>query len=222
VAGVGSGLTLWLSSDQPEAIPAGRSTRVLVMAQSSPAPTFSPTPTATLIPTSTPTLVPTATPTSTPVPPSPTPTAVPPTETPVNTHTPPPLPTATHTPAPTLPPAFAFEVVEFNNFPTSHLNFDVYIAITDNNNKPVSGYRVLGRHSDGLEMDSEISVDRWTQNSGAKHYKAGNIKYEVFTSPGGLWTLQLVDESGQAIAPPVECPFDPANPNWYFVLYRRR
>lgn len=85
----------------------------------------------------------------------------------------------------------------------------------------MSGYRVIGRHSSGLQIESQVSANDWTVNSGAKHYKAGNIKYEAFNSPSGLWTLQLVDEAGQPVAPPVEFPFDAASPTWYFLLYRR-
>jgi len=227
LAGVGSGLTLWLSSGQAAGDDiAFHPTRVLALAETSSAPTFTPTPTATFIPTQTPTLLPTDTPTLSPVPPSPTATSVPPTNTPVSettpADTPPPQPAATDTPAPTPTPALAFDVLEFEKFPTSHLNFDVYIAVVDGGNNPLAGYRVLGQHSDGMQVDSEVSTDRWTENSGAKHYKAGNIKYEVLNSPGGVWVLQLVDEAGQPTAPPLEFPFDPANPTWYFVLYQRR
>jgi hypothetical protein len=123
-------------------------------------------------------------------------------------------------PSPT--PAFAFEVLEFEKFPTNHLNFDVYVAVTDGSNNPLAGYRMVGRHSDGMQLASDLSANRWTQNSGAMHYKAGNIKVEVFNSPGGVWALQLVDEAGQPVAPPLEFPFDPANPNWYFVLFRQQ
>jgi len=223
LAGVGSGLTLWLNSSQAAGDNiASHPTRVFALAASSPAPTFTPTPTATLIPTQTPTPLPTDTSTPTPVPSSPTGTPVPPTDTPVSTDTPPPPPPATDTPAPAPTPAFAFDVLEFEKFPTSHLNFDVYIAVVDDGNHPLAGYRVLGQHSGGMQMDSEGSADRWTENSGAKHYKAGNIKYEVFNSPGGVWTLQLVDQAGQPAAPPLEFPFDSASPTWYFVLYQRR
>lgn len=223
LAGVGSSLTLWLNSGQAASDGVtSRPTRILALAESSPAPTFTPTPTATLIPTQTPTLLPTDTSTPTPVPPSLTATFIPPTDTPVSTDTPPPPPTATDTPAPTPAPAFAFDVLEFEKFPTNHLNFDVYIAIVDGGNNPLAGYRVLGQHSSGMQVDSEVSADRWTQNSGAKHYKAGNIKFEVFNSPRGVWTLQLVDQAGQPTAPPLEFPFDPASPTWHFVLYQRR
>jgi hypothetical protein len=225
LAGVGSGITLWLNSGQAasEGV-TSRPTRIMALAESSPAPTFSPTPTVTLIPSGTPTPPPTDTSTPTSVPPSPTATHVLPTETPTSkatpTDTPPPQPTATDTPTPI--PSFAFEILEFEKFPTNHLNFDVYIAITDGSNNPLSGYRMIGQHGGGMQVDSEASASRWTQNSGAMHYKAGNIKFEVFNSPGGVWVLQLVDQAGQPVAPPLEFPFDPANPAWYFVLLQQR
>jgi hypothetical protein len=54
------------------------------------------------------------------------------------------------------------------------------------------------------------------------HYKAGNIKYEAFNSPAGVWTLQLVDPSGLPAAAPVEFPFDPNQPTWYFIVFERQ
>ena len=105
-------------------------------------------------------------------------------------------------------------------FPTNHLDFDVFIAITDADNKPLGGYQVLGQHSDGLQLDSEISANDWTVNSGAMHYKGGNIKYTMLNSPEGVWTLQLVDEARNPVAPAIEFSFDPSNPAWYFILYR--
>ncbi len=156
------------------------------------APTFTPTASPTTLPTatSTPTVTPTSPPTATPFP--------------------------TNTPALNYP----FVIAETAQFPTSHLNFDIYVAITDTDNRPLSGYRLLGRHSGGLQIESQVSAGDWTVNSGAKHYKAGNIKYEAPNSPTGVWTLQLVDEAGAPVAPPVEFPFDTANPTWYFLLYR--
>jgi hypothetical protein len=112
-------------------------------------------------------------------------------------------------------------VAEVEHFPTSHLNFDVYVAITDAHNKPLRGYRVLGQHSSGLQVESQVSANDWTVNSGAMHYKAGNIKYEVLNSPGGVWTLHLVNEAGQPVAPPLEISFDASSPTWHFVLYRQ-
>ena len=95
---------------------------------------------------------------------------------------------------------------ETSQFPTSHPNFDVYVAITNADNRPISGYRVLGTHSSGLQIDSQVSAGDWTVNSGAMHYKAGNIKYEAPNSPEGLWTLQLVDEANNPASRPAARP----------------
>jgi hypothetical protein len=210
---LGSGVTLWLALGQPEltATPTAtpRKLATLPSPTPSPIPTFTPIPTdtPTPLPTTTATLVPTLTPSATPTPAPPTATPLPPTATPTNTATP--------------EPSFPFIIQETQGFATSHLNFDVYVAITDEANKPLSGYWVLGRHSSGLQVDSQVSASDWTVNSGAKHYKAGNIKFEALNSPGGVWTLQLVDESGQPVAPMIDFQFDAASPSWYFILYRQ-
>ena len=188
-------------------------------AKATPSPPSTVAPTATPLPTNTPTpLVPSPTPA-----PSDTPTntpAPPPAATPLPTNTPAP-PTATPLPTDTPAPAFSFEAVEVDAFPTNHLDFDVYIAVTDANNIPLSGYKVLGVHSSGLRVESAPSAGDWTENSGAMYYKAGNIKYQAINSPGGTWQLQLVDGAGAAAAAPLEFSFDPADLKWYFVLYRQ-
>lgn len=223
---LGSGLTLWAAvdraSERPTATP--RFIRRAAVIQTAtpvanlPSPTSAPaatlSPTATLRPSPSPTLTPL--PSATPLPASATP--VPPTVTPLPTQSP---PTATAAPTDTPMPAYPFEVVETDRFPTNHFDFDVFVAITNNDNKPLGGYRVLGRHSSGLQWDSDVSANDWTVNSGAMHYKAGNVKYSMLKSPGGTWTLQLVDEAGQPVAPPVEFLFDLADPAWYFLLYKQ-
>jgi hypothetical protein len=215
---LGSGLTLWLAANRIEltATPTATPTRKLAALPSltpSPSPTFTPIPTATPtpVPTATATLVPTLTPSFTPTPLPATPTPPPP----------PPTPTPIPSDMPTPAPGFPFVVLETEGHETNHLNFDIYVAITDKNNKPLSGYRLLGRHSSGLQVDSQVSANDWTVNSGARQYKGGNLKYEVPNSPTGTWTLQLVDEAGQPAAPPIDFPFDTASPAWYFILYRR-
>jgi len=218
-----SGLTFWAalrgagSASAAQIQPTRRSfTPAQLPAPPTSTPTSSPTPvaTATLPPTETP--LPTATPPPPTETPSPAPTETrppvppPPTTTPLPTDTPPP-------PAPGYP----FIIKETASFPTSHLNFDVYVAITDKKNKPLRDYRVIGTHSSGLHYEGQGSAGDGTAISGAMHYKAGNIKVEVSNSPTGLWTLQLVDSDNQPVAPPVEFPFDTANPTWYFLLYVR-
>jgi hypothetical protein len=173
-------------------------------------PTSLPTATATLVLTPSPTPRPTDTPT-------PTATLVPPTPVPVPaTVTPPP----TDTPEPP-PPAFPFIIKETGTFPTNHLNFDIFIAVVDQKNKPLGGFRVTGTHSNGWQVESALTAGDWTENSGAMHYKGGNVKFTAPNSPTGLWTMQLVDEANTPVAPPVEFPFDENNPTWYFLLYER-
>lgn len=213
----GSGVTLWLALAQPEltATPTATPRKLAALPSPTstplPTPTFAltPTPTSTPLPTATATLVPTLTPSATTTP-------LPPTDTP-----PPPPPTATPLPTDTPAPSFPFVILETEGHETNHLNFDVYVAITDEDNKPLSGYRVLGRHSGGLQVDSQASAGDWTVNSGARQYKGGNLKYEAPNSPGGTWSLQLVDEAGQPVAPSIDFPFDANAPMWYFILYRR-
>lgn len=190
------------------------STAILPPPTNTPAPTATqtPSPSATASPTTTP-LPPTATAT-----PSATPTPLP-TETPLPANTP--LPTNTPTPAATPTPAHSFEIAESGQFPTSHPNFDVFVAVVDESNRPLSGYQVLGFHSGGMQVSSALSAGDWTENSGAMHYRAGNIKYQVLNSPDGTWTLQLADEAGTPVAPPLSLPFDTGSPSWYFVMYRK-
>lgn len=185
-------------------------------------PTITPLPTATPIvpatatptPTATPTVPPTATATPSPFP-SPTPLPPEPTRSASTSTSAPP----TATPAPAL--LFAFTVLESAQFETSHTDFDVFIAVTDQNNTPLAGYKVVGEHSAGLRVESALTAGAWTENSGAKHYKGGNLKFSVLNSPSGAWRLQLLDGDGNAVAPALDFGFDAANPHWYFVLYRR-
>jgi len=217
---VGTGIGAWLVIGQNEQAmvsePPPTRLRVTVATfTATPSPT--PIPTSTATPTVSPTPTPSPSPTLTPTtpPPTPTETPVPPTATPL----PPPSPTPL--PSPTPPPAFPFTTAETAQFPTNHPNFDVYIAVTDSNNRPLPGFIVKGTHSNGLQIESRPSANDWTANSGAMHYKAGNIKYEAPNSPTGVWTLQLVNETNQPVAPAVEFQFDAANPAWYFLIYRQ-
>lgn len=227
----GSGLVFWyVDSNAPIQSRATQPTRRSANLVELPSPpTFTATPTETPIPTLTPTRtteevpIPTQVPTNTATSTTPpTATSPPPTNTPIPTPLPPtatPLPTDTSTPT---APDYAFIIKETGKFDTNHLNFDVFVAITDANNTPLSGYRVVGTHEDGLQVDSQASAGAWSENSGANHYKAGNIKYAVPNSPSGIWTLQLIDPDGNPTAPPVEFLFDANSPTWYFLFYEQQ
>lgn len=214
---LGSGVTWWATTTvSPTATPI--TARQLAELPTPVPPTDTPSPSPTATATETPSPTATATPTATPVP---THTATP--EPPTATSTPRP-PTATHTPEPptaTPTPAYSFEIAETAPFPTNHLDFDVYVAITNADNNPLSGYKIVGTHSSGLQVESAVSTGDWTENSGAMFYKAGNIKYQALNSPPGMWTLQLVNGDNQPVAPPVEFPFEQDNLQWYFLLYRQ-
>lgn len=234
LAVTGGGVTLWVSmreaaNARPTAAPPPTLVP-LVQLRASPTPTIEP-----LLDPVTPTAMPAdaEAPSHTPEPP-PAPATPRPTDAPVPTDTPlpptetalpptqPPPPPPTETPAPTDPPApaFAFAVVENDAFPTGNPGFDVFVAVTNADNKPLAGYRVVGSHTGGFQVEGPVSAGDWTENSGAKHYKGGNIKFQSANSPTGVWTLQLIDDSGQPVAAPVEIPFDTASPTWHFLLYR--
>lgn len=221
---IGAGAMTWVAlSEESTATPT-----VVQRVVADVRPTFTPTPSPTETPTLTVTPTSTATPTdtSTPIPPTETPTETPtpppPTETPPATATPvPPPPTDTPEPTATPVPSYPFEIAEHLNFPTNHPNFDVFIGVTDEGNHPLSGYRVIGMHSSGWQIESAVSAGDWTENSGAMWYKAGNIKYAAPNSPSGTWMLQLVDGGGQPAAPAITFDFQAESPSWYFLLYRR-
>ncbi|MCB9079107.1 MAG: hypothetical protein H6631_16015 [Anaerolineaceae bacterium] len=220
----GSGLTVWMARDDITAR-ADDSAQPVLVAKVPTLPTNTattpPTATPTLLPTNTPSPAPSDTPTATVVPtdtPEPTATSIPPTAPPPPpTETPPP----TDTPTP-LPPDFPFIIKENLTFPTNHYNFDVFIAIVNQKNKPLSGYRVIGTLDSGLQVESPVSAGDWTENSGAMHYKAGNVKFQVPNSPPGQWTLQLVNESNTPVSPPVIYNFDIYSPTWYFLIYEEK
>ena len=96
------------------------------------------------------------------------------------------------------------------------------VAIVNDDNRPLGNYRVIGTHSSGIQIESRPSDGDWTVNSGAMHYKGGNVKYEAPNSPTGVWTLQLIDSANTPVGPPVEFSFDAVNPTWYFIIYERQ
>ena len=219
VVGAGVAFTAWLDAG---------------VASASAASTMPPTyawPTETATPTAT------SAPTATQVPPTVTPS---PTDTPVPTSTPVPSPSATEpvavatlaptsraaaaavapTPLVTAAPSYAFVLAESDAFPTGKGDLDVFVAITDRNNNPVGDYHLLVTNASGQSLESATSVDRWSENSGANHYKAGNIKLHYENVVAGDWTLTLMDAANQVVAEPFVLAFEPAAPQWFFILFR--
>ncbi len=196
-----------------------------------PRPTFTATPNWTATPTFTLTPLPTATPMDTPTPvPTDTPTPVPPTATftpapPTNTPKPRP-PTATFTPAPptaTPTPSFPFKLVEQYQNSTTSTQLVMYIAVTNGSNVPIGGMKIIGDHSpSGAHVESPPTCFEWcAPTAPGGDAKVGNVKFEPPAYEAGTWTLKLVDGGGALAAAPVTIPVDPANPQWYFLLFRQ-
>ncbi len=200
-------------------------------------PTF--TPTATPSPTSTPTSTPTETPlpTATPLPtntPIPTNTPLPtdtpePTSTPTNTPRPYiPPPTNTPTPAPptlTPKPVYDFLLNEFFNSPTNNPFMVMYVSVTDINDIPIGGMKVVGTRLDhNLTYESPLSTWHFEGYSApGEVVKTGNLKFEP---PGGIestkWLIHLQDANGVRMSDDVPFHTNQDNRQWYFVKFKRK
>ena len=96
------------------------------------------------------------------------------------------------------------------------------MAIVNQKNKPQTGYRIIGTHDSGMQVESKGSAGDWSENSGAMYYKAGNIKFQVLNAPSGQWTLQLVNGDNIPVSPPAVFNFDIYDPKWFFLLYEEK
>jgi len=200
-------------------------------------PTFTPTPDWTPTPTITPTPTNTPIPTDTPTPvPTDTPTPMPPTDTPVPTATfTPAPPTPTFTPAPPTPtpaPSYPLSVVDQTDRTFTHTDSHfllIYVNITDANETPLGGYRVIGDSSNGMHYESAESCwDYCTGNfkePGGGYKKRANIKVEP---PGGFfdgtWNFYVVDGGGGQVSPTLSFTYssDPSQWVWDFIWFMRK
>jgi hypothetical protein len=218
-----------LVTDDEENTPARR--------RATPRPTFTPTPDYTDTPTvtSTPTITPIPTETPTPIPTNtPLPTDTPtPTNTPEPTRRPPPPPPAppTNTPAPvpTPTPDFPFTISEQGNREfqkTNHPAIVVYVAITDANNVPVGGLKVVGDHSSGQHVESAQSDWRWSVVNclDCSYAKQGNLKFEPGSFIDGTWNIYLADSNGTQLSKVVPLAYsaDPAQWVWDFIIFKKK
>ena len=207
------------------------SSRLATAPTATPAPSMTPRPTFTATPDWTPTPTHTATPTITPIP----------TETPIPTDTPTPLPTDTPTRAPTQPPPptdtpgpptatpmpeYPFVVEEQNDPAITGSDYPaiiIYISITDQNNTPAGGYKVVGDSTTGLHVESAESCFSWCAGTTKGGYaKVANVKYEPGAFIDGTWTIRVVDGSGTQVSPavPLNYSTDPNQWRWDFVWFR--
>ncbi len=99
----------------------------------------------------------------------------------------------------------------------------MYIAVTNGSNVPIGGMKIIGDHSpSGMHWESpETCFDWCAPTAPGGDAKVGNVKFEPPAYIAGTWTLKLVDGGGGLAAAPVTVPVDPANPQWYFLLFRQ-
>ena len=186
-----------------------------------PTPTDTGTPTATLIPTDTPI------PTETPVPTD--------TDTPEPTNTPkprPPQPTDTPgPPTPTPMPDYPFVVAELSDpMWTSTTNpwTEIFVAVTDQNNTPLGGYKVVGDAANAVtpHLESPPTCFDWckTTGRGGKYVKAANTTFEPGPFIDGAWNIYLVDGGGTQVSPVVTLNYstDPNQWRWDFVYFKQK
>ncbi len=198
-------------------------------------PNWTPTPTVTLTPTPTRTPTETSTPTETPTPtetaiptgtatvaPTNTPTPAPPTNTPK-----PRPPTNTPTPAPPTPtptPDFPFKVVEGpQGYPTSNPILVMYIALTDANNTPIGGLKVVGDHTPTGDhwVSGESCFDFCKVNGLEGTLKFGNVTFEPPRYETGVWNLYVVDGAGNQVSNVIPVTVDFNAPGWFFLMLRK-
>lgn len=150
---------------------------------------------------------------STPVPtpePTATPTPIPPTSTPTDTATPAPTATPTDTPQPTVTPTpvFLFDLEAAEKFPTEGLAENV-VRIFAYAYSPaglgLGGYRLQVNHNGALlpvDGVTETGLPAQTREEPGPYTRFTNVNAIFIEPQAGEWTIQLVDENGQAMGPP--------------------
>ncbi len=111
---------------------------------------------------------------------------------------------------------------QYNNGTTGS-QLVMYIAVTSANNVPIGGMKIIGDHSpSGMHVESPATCFNWcAPTAPGGDAKVGNVKFEPPAYIAGTWTLKLVDGGGALAAAPVTVGVDPANPQWYFLLFRQ-
>jgi hypothetical protein len=102
----------------------------------------------------------------------------------------------------------------------------VFVAITDQSNTPLGGYRVVG-DSPQVEFNSHVeslpSCFDWCTSTGKGGYaKVANAKFEPGPFIDGTWNIYLVDGGGAQVSPvvPLNYSTDPAAWRWDFVYFK--
>ena len=98
----------------------------------------------------------------------------------------------------------------------------MYIAITNGNNVPIGGLKIVGDHSpSGAHYVSGESCFDFCKANGQKGtIKFGNVTFEPPAYETGVWHLYIIDGGGAQVSDivPVTVNFD--SPGWFFVALR--
>lgn len=108
-------------------------------------------------------------------------------------------------------------------YPTTNPILVIYIALTDPNNVPIGGLKVVGDHTpSGLHWESAESCFDFCKASGTKGtIKFGNVTFEPPRYETGVWNLRVVDGGGTPVSDVISVPIDASSPGWFFMLLRR-
>jgi len=106
--------------------------------------------------------------------------------------------------------------------PTTNPILVMYIALTNSNNVPIGGLKIVGDHSpSGTHYVSGESCFDFCKRNGLEGViKQGNVTFEPPTYETGVWHLYVVDGGGAQVSDviPISINFD--NPQWFFMILR--
>lgn len=166
-----------------------------------------------------------------------TPTPLPPTSTPIPTETPTasptPLPTETPTatPLPTATPTpnFSFELEAAEKFPTESLAANVvrvYLYVFSTTEFGLPGYTLAVSHNGSplsVDVTSQAGLPEQTRPEPGPYTRFTNMNM-IFVEPqAGVWELQLINEQGAIVGPPVQFELSAdENTRELYVRYRQK
>ena len=123
-------------------------------------------------------------------------------------------------------PEYPFVVAEQNDptwTSTTNPFIYIFVSVTDQNNTPLGGYKVVGDSSDGQHAESPVSCHDWCGSTGKGGYaKVVNLKFEPGAFIDGSWTVRLVDGGGTQVSPAVTLNYSTNEDawRWDFIWFR--
>jgi hypothetical protein len=110
---------------------------------------------------------------------------------------------------------------------TTNVSVVVFVAITDQNNTPLGGYKVVGDCANApiQHVESPPSCYDWCTTTGVGGYvKAANTKFEPGPFVDGTWNIYVVDGSGRQVSAvvPLNYSTDPNQWRWDFIAFKMK